>query len=134
MKKPGRLTDEEFDEMKRHTIIGYEVMKRSPTRVFQEAAIIAYTHHEKWNGFGYPNGLSGVDIPINGRICAVADVFDALSNDRCYKKAWPLEKVIALFEEEKGEHFDPDIAQILLDNIDRFEEINFKYHDEFIEE
>ncbi|NLB62983.1 MAG: HD domain-containing protein [Fibrobacter sp.] len=134
LKKPGRLTDEEFDEMKRHTIIGYEVMKRSPTRVFQEAAIIAYTHHEKWNGFGYPNGLSGVDIPINGRICAVADVFDALSNDRCYKKAWPLEKVIALFEEEKGEHFDPDIAQILLDNIDRFEEINFKYHDEFIEE
>lgn len=130
LKKPGRLTNEEFEIMKRHTTEGYTVLSRSSGRIFQTAAQIAYSHHEKWNGSGYPLGLEGVSIPLFGRITAVADVFDALSNDRCYKMAWPIERVILYFQEEKGKHFDPDIAEILLQYIDEFVRIQLDYRDD----
>lgn len=133
LKKPGRLTPEEFDIMKKHTDEGFKVLSRSNKRIFQTAAMIAITHHEKWNGTGYPNGLAGEDIPLFGRITAVADVFDALSNDRCYKKAWPIEKVSQLFLEESGQHFDPTITKILLEHLPEFVKINNDYRDTYVE-
>lgn len=134
LKKPGRLTEDEFEIMKRHTEEGRKVLSRSSKRIFQTAAEIAITHHEKWNGSGYPAGLKGEEIPLFGRITAVADVFDALSNDRCYKKAWPIEKVAQLFVEESGKHFDPALVKILIDHLEEFVTINIEYRDEFPEE
>jgi response regulator RpfG family c-di-GMP phosphodiesterase len=131
LKKPGRLTPDEFIIMQQHAQIGYDVLNSSNESIFQTAATIAITHHEKWNGSGYPNKLIGDSIPLFGRITAVADVFDALSNDRCYKKAWPMEKVAQLFREESGQHFDPMLAQILLDHLDEFLQINDEYRDNF---
>lgn len=134
LKKPGRLTEDEFEIMKRHTEEGHKVLSRSGKRIFQTAAMIAITHHEKWNGSGYPRGLKGEEIPLFGRITAVADVFDALSNDRCYKKAWPIEKVAQLFLEESGKHFDPAIVKILMDHLGEFVSINEQYRDTYTEE
>lgn len=118
--KPGKLTEEEFDTMKTHSQIGYDMLKGSTRAILQTAAIIAHQHQEKFDGTGYPQALKGDSIHIYGRITAVSDVFDALGSDRCYKKAWPLEDIIAFFKAEKGKHFDPDIAQILLDHVDEF--------------
>jgi len=126
--KPGPLTDEEFEEMRRHSTIGYEIFKKSTHRLLQTAAIISHEHHEKWNGTGYPRGLKGKDISICGRITAVADVFDALSNDRVYKKAWPLEEVIAYMKEESGKAFEPRLVEILLENIDDIVKIKKQYN------
>ena len=134
LKKPGRLTPEEFVIMQQHAQIGYDVLNSSNEFIFQTAATIAITHHEKWNGTGYPHNLNGEQIPLFGRITAVADVFDALANDRCYKKAWPMEKVAQLFREESGQHFDPMLSQILLDHLDEFKEINAQYKDAYIAE
>jgi response regulator RpfG family c-di-GMP phosphodiesterase len=119
LKKPGKLTDEEFDTMKTHTIMGYEVLRHSSRKIISAAAIVAYEHHEKWNGRGYPRGIKGEEIHIFGRITALADVFDALGSDRCYKKAWELEKIYGLFKEERGEHFDPKIVDAFFDNLDK---------------
>jgi HD-GYP domain-containing protein (c-di-GMP phosphodiesterase class II) len=129
LKKPGKLTDEEFAEMKNHAQIGYDVFKNSKRPLLRMVASIAWTHQEKFNGSGYPRGLMGQEIPIEGRICAVADVFDALVSDRCYKKAWPMDEVVALFEKEKGEHFDPEIVDLLLNNLYIFESIRLRYDD-----
>jgi len=93
------------------------------------SAIIALTHHEKWNGSGYPEGLKGTDIHIYGRITAIADVFDALGSERCYKEAWPLDNIIALFKSETGKHFDPLLTNLFLDNLDNFLEIRDKFAD-----
>lgn len=131
LKKPGRLTEDEFLVMQQHALAGYDVLSTSTEKIFQVAATIAITHHEKWNGTGYPNGLKDKEIPLYGRIVAVADVFDALANDRCYKKAWPIEKVLQLFQEEKGKHFDPDLVDILLTHIDEFVQINVIYRDHY---
>jgi HD-GYP domain-containing protein (c-di-GMP phosphodiesterase class II) len=130
LKKPGKLTDEEFEIMKTHTTIGYELLKNSKRKLLQNAAIVAIQHHEKWNGKGYPYGLKGEDIHIFGRITAVADVFDALGSDRCYKKAWELDRIIKLFQEERGQHFDPKLVDILLDNLDEFLVIRDRYKDD----
>ncbi len=116
--KPGKLSDEEFVQMREHASIGYEIFKKSSHRLLQMAAIISHEHHEKWDGTGYPRGLSGTDISICGRITAVADVFDALSNDRVYKKAWPLEEVIDFMKDESGKSFEPRLVDILLEHID----------------
>lgn len=133
LKKPGRLTPEEFEVMKTHSQLGYEMLKNSTREILKASAIVAGQHHEKYNGKGYPNGLSGEDIHIYGRITAVADVFDALASDRVYKKAWPLENVLALFKEERGEHFDPTLVDILFDNLDEFLEVRAAYEDKFDE-
>lgn len=118
LNKPGKHTPEEWQVMQTHAQLGYDMLKNSKRRILQAGAIIARDHHEKWSGGGYPRNLKGEDIHIFGRISAVADVFDALGSDRCYKKAWPMDKIVALFEEESGRHFDPKLVGILLDNLD----------------
>lgn len=131
LNKPGRLTEEEFDVMKTHAEIGYHILNKSQRRILNAAAIMAYEHQEKYNGRGYPRGLVGEEIHVYGRICAIADVFDALSHDRVYKKAWPMDKVLNLFQEEKGEHFDPVMTDLMFANIDEFIRIKEEYSDIF---
>jgi len=126
--KPGKLSDEEFDAMKKHSLIGYELFKKSPHRLLQIAANISHEHHEKWDGTGYPRGLKGEEITICGRITAVADVFDALSHDRVYKKAWPLEEVIEHMKRESGKSFEPRLINILLEHIDEIVDIKNRYN------
>jgi HD-GYP domain-containing protein (c-di-GMP phosphodiesterase class II) len=120
LNKPGKFTDEEFEVMKSHAELGYKMLKHSSKSILKAAAIVAYEHHEKWDGSGYPRGLKGEEIHIYGRITAIADVFDALGSDRVYKKAWPLKKILNLFEEEKGKHFDPILTELFLDNLEHF--------------
>lgn len=127
--KPARLTFEEFKEMKTHTTIGYRILKSSKSPFLQAGATIAFTHHEKYDGSGYPRGLSGEEIPIKGRIVAIADVFDALTSVRPYKKAWEIEKALDLLDSEKGKHFDPEMADIFLQNRDTVIEIHHKFKD-----
>jgi response regulator RpfG family c-di-GMP phosphodiesterase len=116
LKKPGKLDDAEFAEMKRHTQIGADLFAGIRTDFDEGAAEVALCHHEKWNGSGYPRGLAGDAIPHFARIVAVADVFDALSSRRAYKDAWPREKIAALFRDEAGKHFDPELAGILIEH------------------
>jgi PAS domain S-box-containing protein len=129
LNKPGKLTIEEFEVMKNHAQIGYEVLKGSNRTVLKAAAIVAHEHHEKWDGSGYPRGLKGDDIHIFGRITAVADVFDALGHDRVYKKAWELERIYKLFQDERGKHFDPSLIDLVLNNKEKFEQIKDRYND-----
>lgn len=131
LKKPGRLTEEEFEVMKNHAQLGYEMLKHSDRKILHAAAIVAHEHHEKWNGKGYPRGLKGEDIHIYGRITAIADVFDALGSDRCYKKAWEIDRVLNLFKEERGEHFDPQCVDALFHSLETIMEIREHYKDEF---
>jgi len=120
LNKPERFTTEEFDIMKNHSILGYEMLKGSSRPLLKLAATIAYEHHEKYDGTGYPRGLKGNNIDINGRITAIADVFDALGSSRVYKKVWSDEKIFELFKKEKGKHFDPDLVDIFFKNLDEF--------------
>ncbi|WP_442765678.1 PAS domain S-box protein [Sulfurospirillum cavolei] len=112
--KPGKLTDEEWEIMKTHAMLGYAVLQHSKRPILQASAIIAKEHHEKYDGTGYPLGLSGETIHLYARIVAIADVFDALSHDRCYKKAWEDADVFAFFEKERGAHFDPQLVDMFL--------------------
>lgn len=118
LNKPGKLTSEEFVVMKTHSPIGYEMLKRSKKAILRSGAIIALLHHERYDGTGYPQGLSGDEIHIYGRIVALADVFDALSNERVYKRKWPLEKVLRYIQEQRGSHFDPRLVDIFMENLD----------------
>ena len=130
LNKPGKLTEDEYELMKAHATIGYEVLKGSQRNILQSAAIIAHEHHEKWDGSGYPRGLKSEDIHIYGRITALADVLDALGNERCYKPAWEFERILALFKEERGKHFDPKLVDLFFDNLDKFLFIRDKFRDE----
>ncbi|CAM3845894.1 response regulator [Arcobacter cloacae] len=127
LKKPGKLTTEEFEIMKEHSMIGYNILKDSNREILKAAAIVAKEHHEKWNGSGYPHRLKGEEIHIYGRITAIADVFDALGSDRCYKKAWEDEKIFELFKNERAKHFDPKLVDLFFDNIQQFKDIRDKY-------
>lgn len=127
--KPGKLTEEEFELMKQHTITGYNLLKSSGRELMKMASIVAYEHHEKWDGTGYPRGLSGEDIHLYGRITAIADVFDALGSDRVYKKAWELDRILKLFEEERGRHFDPHLVDIFLEQLPKLLKIRQNYRD-----
>jgi len=129
LNKPGKHTPEEWDIMKTHAQLGYDMLKNSKRRILRAGAIIARDHHEKWTGGGYPRNLKSNDIHIYGRISAVADVFDALGSDRCYKKAWCMDKIINLFKEEHGQHFDPRLVDSLLNNIDKVIAIRDHYAD-----
>lgn len=128
--KPGKLTPEEFHIIKSHTTIGYNLLKNSNREILKAAAIAAHEHHERYDGKGYPRGLQGEEIHIFGRITAIADVFDALGSPRVYKKAWVTNDILKYFREEQGKHFDPDLVDILFDNLDRFLQIKEKYSDE----
>lgn len=129
LNKPGRHTPEEFDIMKTHATLGYDMLKRSKRRILQAGALIARDHHEKWDGEGYPDGRSGDDIHLYGRIVAVADVFDALGSNRCYKQAWPMDKILALFAEQRGRQFDPRLVDGLMVNLDKIVAIRDAYAD-----
>jgi two-component system response regulator RpfG len=111
LRKPGKLTDEEFRSMKRHADIGHEILKDSPSKYLQTGAVIALGHHEKFDGSGYPSGLRGDDIPLPARIVAVADVFDALTSRRPYKDSWSVKDAFDYLNAEKGAHFDPDCIE-----------------------
>lgn len=125
--KPGKLTENEYEVMKTHASIGFEMLKNSERPIIKTAAIIAHEHHENWDGSGYPRGLSKEEIHIYGRITALADVFDALSCDRVYKKAWPMEKVLDFLTAQREKQFDPILVDLFFDNIERFVQIKEKH-------
>jgi response regulator RpfG family c-di-GMP phosphodiesterase len=113
--------------METHAEIGYNMLKNSNRAILRAAAIVSYGHHEKWGGGGYPRGIKGDEIHIFARITSVADVFDALGSDRVYKKAWELDKILALFEEEKGKMFEPKLVELFKKNLNKFLEIKYNY-------
>lgn len=117
MLKPGKLTEEEFAVMKTHPEIGAEILGEADSDLLRIAKSVAMTHHEKWDGSGYPNGLKGEDIPVEGRIVAVADVFDALTSKRPYKEAWSIEKTLSVMKSESGKHFEPYLITLLEENL-----------------
>ncbi|WP_372365108.1 HD-GYP domain-containing protein [Candidatus Uabimicrobium sp. HlEnr_7] len=109
--KPGKLTSDEFEQMKQHTIYGADILKNAKSDVLELSLKIALTHHEKYDGSGYPTGLKGDEIPWGGRIVAIADVFDALTSKRCYKEAWETQKAIDYITELSGKQFDPKVVE-----------------------
>ena len=125
--KPGKLTPEEFEIMKQHAKAGFDLLDKSASPVVQAGALIALTHHEKYDGSGYPNGVKGQDIPLLGRIVAVADVYDALTSERPYKKAWEPERALAHLSEGAGRHFDPQCVAAFLERVDAIEAIRTKF-------
>lgn len=131
LNKPGRFNPEERKIMDTHAELGYEMLKKSDRQLFKAASIVAYQHHEKWDGSGYPNQLSGENIHIYGRITAIADVFDALGSERVYKRAWDDERIFKLFKEESGKHFDPKLVDIFFKNIDVFLNIREEFKDKY---
>jgi putative two-component system response regulator len=112
--KPGKLTPDEWNVMKSHTVIGAKILSGSSFPLLQMAEEIALTHHEKWDGSGYCPGLGGEDIPLPGRIVAVADVFDALTHERPYKKAWSVDEAVSEITNQRGRHFDPQVVDAFL--------------------
>lgn len=128
--KPGKLDPDEWEIMKQHTVSGYHILKDSESELLQEAALIAVSHHEKFDGSGYPYGLVGDKIPLSGRICALADVFDALTSARPYKEAWPIDRSIAEIDAGNGNHFDPDLVRAFHDALPQILKIKETYVDQ----
>lgn len=129
LNKPGKLTEEEFEVIKTHTEIGYEVLKQSNRRIMKTAATIALQHHERWDGNGYPYGIKGEEIDLFSRITSVCDVYDALSHKRIYKDAWPEEEVHEYFKSMRSQMFDPKVVDKLFEHIDDIIAIKEKYPD-----
>jgi len=127
--KPGKLTEEEFEVIKKHPEIGAGIIGEHDAEVLKMAKLIALGHHEKWNGQGYPHGLSGTDIPIVARIVAIADVFDALTCVRPYKTAWTVESALELIEKSAGQHFDPNLVKLFLEAEAEVRRIAIEYSD-----
>jgi len=128
--KPGALDRDEWEIMKRHTIAGYEILKDSESELLQKAAEIALSHHEKFDGTGYPYGLRGEEIPLSARICAVSDVFDALTSVRPYKPAWPVERAVKEIDTGSGRHFDPDLVASFHAALGAIVEVRKNYSDD----
>ncbi|MCK4843114.1 MAG: HD domain-containing protein [Methylococcales bacterium] len=128
--KPGRLDGKEWEVMKQHTTIGQRILTRSKNKLLQQAGVIALSHHEKWNGSGYPNSLKGTDIPIDGRLVALADVFDALTMERPYKKAWTISSAVDLINSESSKHFDPSLVKLFNDTLPEIITIKKEYTDD----
>ena len=129
--KPGKLTPEEWTVMKNHTVFGRNILEGSHSELLQVAEVIAFSHHERWDGSGYPMNLAGGDIPVAGRICAVSDVFDALTTARPYKEAYSNEQALSIMRRSQveGTHFDPGIFALFLDNLEDFLDIQRKFQD-----
>ncbi len=127
--KASSLTDAEWVVMREHATIGYEILRDSESPLLRKAAEIAYTHHEKFDGSGYPRGLAGDAIPLAGRIVAITDVFDALLSDRPYKRAWPLDDTLAYIERNRGAHFDPRIADAFRETLPELLRIREEFAD-----
>ncbi|OHE06907.1 MAG: hypothetical protein A3K14_02390 [Sulfurimonas sp. RIFCSPLOWO2_12_FULL_36_74] len=120
LNKPGKLTQDEYNIIKSHSLFGYNILKNSKREILKTAAAIAYEHHERYDGTGYPQGLKDEEISVYARIVAIVDVFDTLLSRRVYKEAWPIEDVIAFFKEQRGKQFEPKLVDILLENIDKY--------------
>lgn len=118
LKKPSQLTPDEFNLMKEHALIGYKILSKSDLDILKTAAEIALNHHERWDGSGYPNGLKGQNIPLNARMLAIVDVFDAMTHKRIYKKASPVEEAIDYIETQKGKHFDPKLVDLFIQHLE----------------
>lgn len=129
LQKPGKLTDEEWVLMRKHTVMGAKILEGSSSEIINLAEILALGHHEKWNGKGYPSGKKGEEIPLYCRIVAIADVFDALTTERPYKKAFTIEKSFQIIQEEKGQHFDPVVVEAFFAIQHKILEIREKYSD-----
>lgn len=127
--KPGRLSGQEWEVMKSHAAIGESILRQHPQALFQEAAIIAGGHHERWDGLGYPRGLAGESIPLSARIVALADVFDALGSRRSYKAPWAIPELKAYLLEQRGRIFDPKLLDLLLEDFDQYLAIRVAYPD-----
>lgn len=127
--KPGKLNDEEMEIMKTHTVIGETMLDGSPSETLKMAKVIAITHHERWDGKGYPNGLNGTDIPIEGRIVILADIFDALTSVRPYKESWSIEATTAYIKENSGQIFDPELVELFLENINAMIKVKETFQD-----
>lgn len=125
--KRGQLTDGEFEVVKQHPWMGFDMLSDTGSPLLDMAASIALTHHEKYDGSGYPYGLKGDDIPIEGRITAIADVFDALTSHRCYKPAYPLHESLAIMRAGRGTHFDPHLLDLFIGSVDRAQAIQQQY-------
>lgn len=121
--KPGKLTEDEFEIMKTHTTAGYDLLKGSKRRLIQYASIIAHEHHERWDGSGYPNGISGNDIHVYARVVSVMDVFDALTHKRCYKDAWSIDDALEYIKSKRGTQFDPDLVDLFIKHADEFTDV-----------
>lgn len=127
--KPDKLNDAEFEVMKEHAIIGYEILKASKSEYLKAGAVIAFTHHEKYDGTGYPNGLKGTTIPLMGRIVAIADVFDALTSKRPYKEPWSFEEAFSFLVAQKERHFDPQLVDLFLEHKAKVHAIYTQYQE-----
>jgi len=132
--KPGKLTTEEFEIMKMHTIIGRDAIASAERKIMGKSFLnfaheIAYSHQEKWDGSGYPEGLSGEDIPLSARLMAVADVYDALISKRIYKPAIPHATAVSIIQNDSGSHFDPDVVNAFLESTDEFHQIAYLHAD-----
>ncbi|WP_022944039.1 two-component system response regulator [Pseudoalteromonas ruthenica] len=125
--KPGRLDQDEYRQMQTHASIGADILAGSSSALIQLAHRLALEHHERFDGSGYPNGLQGEEISIEGRICAIADVFDALTSKRPYKEPWPIDKAVQLLQEEKGKHFDPELVDIFMACLDDILAVKAQY-------
>ncbi|MES0490686.1 MAG: HD domain-containing phosphohydrolase [Leptospirales bacterium] len=125
--KPGKLDAGEWEIIKKHPEFGASIIGEHESELLKIAHLAALTHHEKWNGKGYPHGLIGDEIPLVGRVVAIADVFDALTTDRPYKDAWPIEKAVNLIKEESGQHFDPELSDAFLASLDEILVFKKKY-------
>lgn len=130
LQKPGKLDQEEWDTMKKHTVFGAEIIGNHDSSLMQMSRTIAMTHHEKWDGSGYPNGLAGEAIPLEGRIVAIADVFDALTSERPYKKAWSVEDAVNQIAKDRGTHFDPILADLFLQVMPEVLKVKDRYADD----
>lgn len=129
LQKPGKLTDDEWQIMRQHTVIGAKIIGDHPSGLLHTAHIIALNHHEKWDGSGYPNGLAGEDIPHVARVVAIADVFDALTSERPYKRAWSVEDAVGLIRQQCNQHFDPELVGIFLDCLPEILKIRERWAD-----
>ncbi len=125
--KPGKLTDEEFKEMQRHPLIGAEILGDADSHLLKLAQQVALYHHEKWDGSGYPHGLKGEAIPLEARIVALCDVFDALTSTRPYKSAWSIEETMSHLQAQKGRHFDPQLVDLLAQELPKILEIKARW-------
>ena len=121
--KLGKLTEKEKEIMETHTTMGYEILENFSSKYLKAGAVIAISHHERYDGTGYPKGLKGDEIPLFGRIVSLADVFDALSTKRPYKDPWTFEEITAFFKDEKGNHFDPSLVDLFIANLSKVEQI-----------
>ena len=128
--KPGKLDADEWEIMKTHAAIGADLLAGSNSPLIQMASVIALTHHEKWNGNGYPRGLAAHDIPLVGRICAVCDVFDALTSERPYKHAWTVEASVAELVRGRSQHFDPELVDLFVANLPEILTIRSQYNED----